>query len=224
MTMTMRRAVLTTSSLALLSIAQPGQAKLIHVLNGGNQLSFAGVIESKRLDDGRYTRDYDGFTFAAQPAPRTTNTFVQTSFPTANFGGNGQWTGPLMQVSGGGRGLVEFVFDTKQSAVLFDMNWVPGLSNVGDLVLSIFDTRGQLLETANIAYGGRPGFFGFGERQSADIAKLTVTGSSFGIRNMRVTDVVTPVPEPSTWAAMVLGFMSIGGAARFRKARPQLTA
>jgi hypothetical protein len=206
----------------ILSLAQPSQAKLINALAGGSQLSFAGEFQSKRLDDGRFTRDYQGFTFAAEPAPTTSNTFAQTSFPTANFGANGQWTGPMMLNSGGGRGLFEFTFDTKQAAVLFDLNWIPGLSGVRDFQLSIFDSNNRLLETATIAYGGQAGFFGFGERQSADIAKLTVTGSVFGIRNMKVSDVVTAVPEPSTWAAMVLGFLSIGGMLRSKRTSRQL--
>jgi hypothetical protein len=224
MTKNVMRMALATSSLMLLALAQPSQAKLINVLAGGGQLSFAGDFESKRLDDGRYTRDYQGFTFAAEPAPRTTNTFVRTSFPTANFGANGQWAGPMMLNSGGGRALFEFAFDTEQAAVLFDLNWIPGFTGVSDFQLSIFDSSNRLLETATIAYGGRPGFFGFGERQSADIARLTVTGSVFGIRNLKVSDVVAGVPEPSTWAAMVLGFLSIGGVLRSKRAPRPLAA
>jgi hypothetical protein len=224
MTHTLKRIALTASALAFTVMAQPAQARLIDTLPGGTQLSFAGDFESKRLDDGRFTRDYDGFTFAAEPAPATTNHFVSTSRPSADFLGNGQWTGPLMVLQGGGaRGLFEFVFDMKQASVLFDMNWIPGLNGIADFDLSIFDSSNRLLETATISYAGNTGFFGFGERQSADIAKLTITGSEFGVRNMTVSDAVTAVPEPYTWATMVLGFLCVGGAMRSSRAQPRLS-
>lgn len=215
----MTRAAMTAPLLALAMIGQAAQARLIDALPQGEPLSFAGEFQSRRLDDGRVTRDYDGFTFAAQPVTTTNNTFVLTSAPSANFFANGEWTGPLMLNSGGGRGILEFHFDVQQAAVLFEMNWVPGLSGVGDFEIAIFDANDNLLETANIAYSGATGFFGFGDRQTADIARLVVRGSSFGVRNMTVSDAVAGVPEPSTWAAMVLGFGMLGGAVRSGRAR-----
>lgn len=219
-----KRAVLTGAAIAVMSIAQQSHAEVINSLPGGTPLSFAGLAESKRLDDGRFTRDYDDFLFAASPAPVSTNHFVRTSLATANFGSRGAWTGPMMQLSGGGaRGTFEFIFDLKQAAVLFEMNWVPGLDYLRNYEMSIFDANNQLLETATISYGKENGFFGFGKRQSADITKLTITGSEFGVRNMTVSDAVaSAVPESSTWAMMLIGFFGIGGAMRLSRKQRRL--
>jgi hypothetical protein len=202
-----------------LALAGSAQAAVIHELPTGKALSFAGVFESKRLDDGRFTRDYDGFTFAAEPAPITTNEFVSSSIDRFDYGANGVYEGPLITLSGYGRGLFEFKFDLNQSAVLFDLNWRAGLSGVGPTVLSIYDSNNQLLETTTLSHSDPTGLIGFGNRNTADIAKLTITGNAFGLRNMSVSDAVPmgAVPEPGTWALMILGFGAAGAQLRRRR-------
>lgn len=218
-----RRAALAAFAVVSLALAGSAQAAVIHELADGNALSFAGEFQSKRLDDGRFTRDYDGFTFAAEPAPTTTNEFVRTSAPSASYGTNGTYDGPLITMGGLSRALFEFTFDLKQSAVLFDLNWFTSgsLSGVGPTVLSIYDSNNQLLETTTVSRTDAPGFVGFGGRTSADISRLTITGNGFGLRKMSVSDAVPmgAVPEPGAWALMILGFGAAGAQLRRRRTK-----
>jgi len=48
-----------------------------------------------------------------------------------------------------------------------------------------------------------------------NIATDTATGAAFAARN--TTDVATAVPEPATWAMMLMGFGAVGGALRSRR-------
>lgn len=216
----LRRTALAAFGFASLALsAGSAHAVVIHELVDGEALSFAGAFQSKRLDDGRMTRDYDGFTFFAEPAGIGSNAFVRTSAPSYDYGANGLYQGPLITMSGYTRANFDFVFDARQSAVLFDLNWMPGLTGVQPIVLSIFDGQNRLLETTSVALNGPHGLIGFGGRQSADIARLSITGSFFGLRNMTVSDAVPAgaVPEPATWAMLLLGFFSMGTAIRRRR-------
>lgn len=198
--------------------ADPASAAVIQQLEDSTALSFAGNFES--VVATTYTRDYDGFTFGSV-AP---NGNVWTSAPQYSYGPNGTFKGPLMALNSFGRATFSFIFDNPVAAVLAEFNWNPCCQATSPLVISAYDSRNRLLETFSITGPGstsQPGFFGFGEHATADIKRIDVAGSIFGVRNMSTSlETTGGVPEPATWALMLMGFFGLGGALRASRRTP----
>jgi hypothetical protein len=87
-----------------------------------------------------------------------------------------------------------------------------------------FDLAGGPLTQVNVWYGNANGFNGFtGVNYWLDINPPDTAG--FGPDAGPLTSfTVTAVPEPSTWAMMVLGFAGVGFMAYRRKSKPALMA
>lgn len=109
-----------------------------------------------------------------------------------------------------GEGAVSILFPTLQSEFGFRLAG----GNGGSAFLSFFRADGSLIGSSSLA--NLPlGVANFGFTRNgriADIAGISlwnndVTG--FGIANIRF-NVATGVPEPSTWAMMLLGFLAVG--------------
>jgi hypothetical protein len=84
------------------------------------------------------------------------------------------------------------------------------VSNSGGTAVA-YGSGGTLLETINFA--AYPGSFSF---TSNNIASVVFSGSQFGVDNFSYT-LNGAVPEPATWALMILGFGAVGGAMRRRQ-------
>ena len=119
-----------------------------------------------------------------------------------------------------GEGAVSILFPTLQSQFAFRLAG----GNGGSAFLSFFRSDGSLIGSTTL--GSLPlGVTNFGfarEGGIADIAGISlwnndVTG--FGIASIRF-DVATGVPEPTTWAMMLLGFLSVGLGLRRARAVP----
>lgn len=104
-----------------------------------------------------------------------------------------------------------------------------GFSADGTLTLSVFDSSMNLLESAlngpPLGANGRSTFSI--SRASADIAFFRIAGNdSYGVNQITLDGVVPfngAVPEPGTWAMMLLGFGFIGGAMRSAKRKQKVT-
>ncbi len=116
----------------------------------------------------------------------------------------------------GGLPRMAIVFDNPVSAVGAFLNWVP---DNGDLVfVSAFDAGNNILEQlllndtdGNVVTPGA--FYGFKE-SSASIKAIQFSDGfviAYGLK------VISPVPEPATWALMIGGFGLAGAALRRRK-------
>ena len=82
---------------------------------------------------------------------------------------------------------------------------------------SAFGTGGNLLQTIN--FSEFPQSFSF---STAGIKSVSFSGPGFGVDNFAFADVTgptAPVPEPATWAMMLLGFGFVGSAMRSVKRR-----
>lgn len=130
--------------------------------------------------------------------------------------GAGSWFG----VPGG---LTTFTFDSPTNAFGF---YLTGLqSNFGSLVVT--DDQGQIYNlTANSSGGAQY----FGATTGYAISSFTITdggsGDAWGLDRLSFLT-ATAVPEPSTWAMMLIGFGATGFALRRRRrssgvVRPQL--
>jgi hypothetical protein len=119
-----------------------------------------------------------------------------------------------------GEGGVSILFPTGQAEFGFTLAG----GNGGSAFLSFFRTHGSIIGTStlsNLPLGVSN--YGFVRNGGiADIAGVSVWNNDvtgFGIANVRF-NLATGVPEPSTWAMMLLGFLGIGiGVRRSRKSR-----
>ncbi len=101
------------------------------------------------------------------------------------------------------------------------------LASVGGLVtLQALGTGGSILQTLTPTVGSNgQNFFGFLADASTPISSITVQASTaqvssigqFRLGGVALTP-VAPVPEPATWAMMLVGFGAVGYSMRRRKA------
>jgi len=203
-----------TSSLVV--AIQPAAAAVITSLPNGVKQEFTLHPRSVR-DPVAFG---DGVTYRA-----TTLTGLQTN---SYFGYTGGFSFPDGSNWGGGEpfaaigltsAIMSFTFDKPVSAVLADFIWARGPDSV--FKFRAYNASGALLENISFATNdpAHPkGFYGF-ERATNQIARFEVEGYYFGLRNF--STFVAPesaVPEPATWAMMIMGFGTAGAMIRRRKA------
>lgn len=81
-------------------------------------------------------------------------------------------------------------------------------------IATAFDALGNTLETVNFANGSSIGNWAFAATGIKSVQFRSNT--QFGVDNFGFT-AAPGVPEPSTWALMLIGFFAIGAAVRRRK-------
>lgn len=142
------------------------------------------------------------------------------------FGGNGSWSGgaPMAGLNAN-FGAMRFTFANPVAAVLADINWVPINSTQAPVVMSIYTTGGQFLETFNFTGPNgnlvNPGYYGF-QAASDIIGSFVLSNGYIGARDFSIgyAGMSGPggVPEPSAWALLILGFGTVGAALRRKRA------
>lgn len=90
------------------------------------------------------------------------------------------------------------------------------------VTFAITDNGGQIFNFTNLALGNGENFFGFQGINNQTIANVSATLNGGGVqdfRQIRLDGVagVPAVPEPGTWAMMLLGFGGMGVALRRRR-------
>ncbi len=129
------------------------------------------------------------------------------------FISNGFWSGQSMIGLNSPGGTFVLDFAAPISGFLGELNWTVGQG--GNASIQIFNSANVLLEELILENGANvvaPGFYGF-SRESADIASVRFNNEFIGVRNISVLS-TGAVPEPSTWALMLLGFFGLGAAMR----------
>jgi hypothetical protein len=125
------------------------------------------------------------------------------------LGVNGTWSG-LIEAATNSTGSMTVTFSSPVNAVGGFINYAQNFNGTNTGLISVFDTSNTLIEshTFNVTTTGATNaevFLGFSE--SALISSFTLTGFDIAITNLTVA---SPVPEPATWAMMILGFAGIG--------------
>jgi hypothetical protein len=66
----------------------------------------------------------------------------------------------------------------------------------------------------------------FSSADTGHIKLIQISGGNFGLWDVQLSSITvsSPVPEPSTWAMMILGFFGVGFMAHRRKSKPALMA
>lgn len=112
--------------------------------------------------------------------------------------------------------VFDFTFDTAVAGVIADFVWGTQADHWAPLTISAFDVAGNLLESQVLFDNGVGldfGKYGFA-RDSADIKRFQVSGAYFALRDLATADIASGVPEPATWAMMIIGFGGVGYAVR----------
>jgi len=200
---------------ALMLAAQPAGAAVITSLPGG----VAQTIEA-RTEPGVSTpvRFGDGVTYDAKlpNGNRAPSLFGTTA--TTNFSNSVIWSGTPLVHFGARAATMSFTFDDPVSAALGEFNW----TRLGSSTTSfrIYNSEGALLESLSFTANDPAhvaGFYGF-QRASNDISRFEIEGYWVGARNLSTfTETVSAVPEPATWAMMIIGFGGAGAVIRRRR-------
>ncbi|KQT31394.1 hypothetical protein ASG29_15760 [Sphingomonas sp. Leaf412] len=204
------KAFLSAAALVSLAIAVPAGADIVRALPGGTAVAMP-VTQSFTAD--RTT--FGPITYAS-----TESNSVIGYDRGYGFDSNGSWSGgDAMAGLNINRGAMTFTFASAVSGVVADINWAGGYGET--VTASIFDSSANLLETITFD-GGKgnmlaPGFWGF-SRTSNDISSLVLSNGYIGARSFSIETLAGGVPEPTTWALMILGMGAVGGAMRRRNA------
>jgi hypothetical protein len=118
----------------------------------------------------------------------------------------------------GGYATMTLTFATPTSGVLAEIFWSDFTSNGNSANIAIYNSAHQLLEYFPFNNNGNPlgypsGYYGF-YRAAGDIASIDFNNGFIGARNISYVAPVDGVPEPATWAMMLIGFGAAGMAMR----------
>jgi hypothetical protein len=143
---------------------------------------------------------------------------------TYGFQGNGSWNGTPMEGlnhSYDVYGVVDsmtFTFANPVKGFGGEIDWAPSSTPV---TIAAYNSAGQLVDTLTLASGMSnlqtpDAFYGF-EDNTADIKSFVLTDGFIGIRNIEIAG----VPEPASWAMLLLGLGGLGAAMRLTRRRTE---
>ncbi len=127
-------------------------------------------------------------------------------------------------VGSGGYATMMISFATPTSGFLAELFWTDNAyTNLNSASIAVYDSGNNLLEYIALNSNGAgiglgSDYYGF-TRATADISYVKFSNSNIGARNLSyvgptIGEVVGAVPEPGTWAMMLIGFGAIGLAMR----------
>lgn len=166
----------------------------------------------------------DGFTFTAAPGGGG-NSGQGSVVGQGGYGlnANGSFGGDAVYIGvDSGTGYAQLLSTTAFSQIGFFMNYAPGVGN--NATIEALDAMGNVFasfDLATLAPISTPG--GFNEFQFRGISSdaQDIYGLRFGGNYILVTGtadgVPDAVPEPATWALLILGFGAIGATLRRRQ-------
>lgn len=130
-------------------------------------------------------------------------------------------------VGSGGYASMWLSFATPTSGFLAEVFWTDNeYTNLNSAGMFAYDSSMNLIDYIAFNNNGnstgmQSGYYGFSEA-TADIAYIYFDNSHIGARNMSYVgpeiNPIGPIPEPATWAMMLLGFGAIGWASKRRTA------
>ena len=149
------------------------------------------------------------------------------AFTGTTFGG-----GNTLSASGG-QARVEGALNTNITSLQFGLTNMATFNNLEfnvfggtatQVTFNITDNEGQLFTFANLALGNGENFFGFQGINNETIRTVSATLNGGGVQDFRQIRLdgfaaTSAVPEPTTWAMMLVGFGAVGYSMRKRPSR-----
>lgn len=205
MTANMKMTLIAAAGALSASLIAPASAATITSLPNGTAVNIPAL---NKLNEKGPTTFGPGITFTstAPAAYGWSNLY--------GFGGNGSWAGTPMIGLNDAEGFFTLTFTSAISGFLADVNWTSNFSN--NATMQAFDAKGAMIDELVLANGGNlvaPGFYGFSQTGNI-ISSIRFSNKYIGIRSISIA---AAIPEPATWAMMLLGFGMIAGAARYRR-------
>jgi opacity protein-like surface antigen len=134
------------------------------------------------------------------------------------FGSNGGWSDVPMIGLNTNNGFFTLTFASAISSFLAEVNWTA--NNPTNATMGVYDVAGNLIESLTLEANGvnqvPVGFHGFSETSNS-IKSIRFSNEYIGIRNISTATAAGAVPEPATWAMMILGMGAVGFAMRRRR-------
>lgn len=175
------------------------------LLNGSTIITFSEVAL------GAVNPTISGISFSGASG----NTVVQnnSAVPTSPFLGN--------QIGGGGSGMTVLI-NFGAGAAAFGLDLFAVNSNT---TLEAYDSSNNLLGSTLLASSGSAvnGFVGLGGFATQIASARVVTSDYLGIDNFRFVQSAAAVPEPATWAMLLVGFGFVGGSLRSARRRQKVS-
>jgi hypothetical protein len=192
---------------ALTTLAAPAVAAPIVSLPGGSVVTL-GAFQKTNGPTGIAP----GITFSA-----TNNGYVGYT-GLWGFGlDHDDWEGTSMLGLNSSTGSFTLTFDAAITGFLAEVNW--DREPYDNASITAFDMAGNEIEQIALSDHAmdlaEPGFMGFGNT-AAPIKSIRFSNAFIGIRNLAITPTAA-VPEPATWAMMLLGFGMMGATLRYRR-------
>lgn len=203
-TMTVKM-MIATAGLMSASLITPASAATITSLPNGTSVDIPAV---EKLNDAGPETFGPGIVF--------TSTVGSAFGYTGGYGfiNNGFWSDTLMIGLDCSTGSFTLTFNSAISGFLVDVNWSSSFAE--NATMQAFDASGTMIDELVLESGSNlvsPGFHGFSQTGN-NISSIRFSNEYIGIRNISIA---AAVPEPATWAMMLLGFGMIAGVARYRR-------
>ena len=135
------------------------------------------------------------------------------------FGINGTWDGLVMAGTNDGKSAMTFQLSSPVNAIGGFINYSFGSyygPTISPPVIAVYDSMGNLIQGDTLTFrtdgsSNSGEFVGFSD--TTPISEFTLSGARIGITGLTVGSYASPVPEPSTWAMILLGFCGLAGGA-----------
>jgi Carbohydrate binding domain/PEP-CTERM motif len=215
-----RTLLLTSAVLSIFSLVQPARADLL--VNGG-------------FDTGNYTGWTTNFT-----APNNAALIIDSSVGSPSRVHDGIYAVDLNYGGATPSGVLSQTFDTAAGATYQASFWFGAVALAGytpSITADIFGNNGlTLLATNSYSIAGNNGtqyqfkqftFVANGLHSTirfTDASSVNSDPADGLLDTVSVTQIAGAVPEPSTWAMMLLGFAGVGFMAYRQKSKPALMA
>lgn len=199
------------------SAATPAAAYSITKLSDGVALTMpdngAGV-SAGRLGD-------QAFVFSETLSNTYFGRTTQIDFPRSN-----SWSGVPAAGLDAATGALTIVFDTPISAFLADLNWQVFGSNRKPITFEAIGSNGLVIESHSLTNGVNSNFWDpdspFGiKRDANEIFAIRMSNGYVAFRDASFERLSSAVPEPATWALMIVGFGAAGAMVRSQRRRTE---
>lgn len=200
---------------AIIGAATPAAAYSITKLSNGVALAMqdngAGA-SAGRLGD-------QAFVFSETLSNTYFGRTTQIDFPRSN-----SWAGVPAAGLDAATGALTIVFDTPISAFLADLNWQVFGSNRQPITFEAIGSNGLVIESHRLTNGVNSNiwdpddFFGI-KRDANEIFAIRMSNGYVAFRDASFERLSSGVPEPTSWALMIVGFGAAGAMVRSQRRR-----